>query len=77
VEKTLLNFLNNQLNVYQIQIKQINLEDFQDGLYLLYLMSHFENYFLIINKYHQKKPITREQSYANLQLVFQLMNQGK
>jgi len=40
-------------------------------------MSHFENYFLIMNKYNHKKPITREQSHANLQLVFQLMNQGK
>jgi hypothetical protein len=77
VEKTLLNFVNTQLNHYQIQIKQIHLEDFQDGLYLLYLMSHLENYFLINNKYYQKKPITREQSYANLQLVFQLMTQGK
>jgi parvin len=77
VEKILLNFLNNQLNLYNIYIKQINIEDFQDGLYLLYLISHLENYFLIMNKYNYKKPITREQSYANLQLVFQLINQSK
>jgi len=53
------------------------MEYFQDGLYLIYLISHLENYFIILNKYHYKKPISREQSYANFQLVFQLMNQGK
>ena len=77
MEKTLLNFLNKYLNIYNIYIKQITIEEFQDGLYLLYLMSHLENYFLIMNKYYHKKPITREQSYTNLQLVFQLINQGK
>jgi hypothetical protein len=77
VERTLLNFINHQLNRYNIHVKKLDIQDFQDGLHLLYLMSHLENYFLILNKYHHQKPITREQSYTNLQLVFQLMNQGK
>ena len=77
VEKTLLNFLNSQLNHYNIHINQINIENFQDGLNFLYLISHLEKYFLIINKYNHKKPISREQAHANLQLAFQLINQGK
>ncbi|CAF0784087.1 unnamed protein product [Rotaria sordida] len=76
VEKILLNFINNQLNHYNIHIKQIDIQYFQDGLNLLYLMSHLENYFIILNKYHHKKPLSREQSYANIQLAFQLMNQA-
>ncbi|UJR36256.1 hypothetical protein I4U23_028986 [Adineta vaga] len=75
VERTLLNFINNQLNCYNIHIKQIHIEYFRDGLNLLYLISHLENSFIILNKYHHKKPITREQSHANFQLAFQLMNQ--
>lgn len=72
-----MNFLNLNFTRYRIHIKQIQIEDFQDGLYLLYLVSHLENYFLILNKYHHKKLITREQSYTNLQLVFQLLSQGR
>ncbi|CAF0784412.1 unnamed protein product [Adineta ricciae] len=75
VEKTLLSFVNNHLNRYNIYIKQIDVQDFQDGLNLLYLISHLENTFIILNKYNHKKPITREQSRANLQLAFQLLNE--
>ena len=77
VEKTLLSFVNNHLNRYNIHIKQIDIQYFQDGLNLLYLISHLENTFIILNKYNHKKPITREQSHANLQLAFQLLNEGK
>lgn len=77
VEKILLNFINNQLNHFNIQIKQIDIQYFQDGLNLLYLIANLENYFIVLNKYHYKKPLTREQSYSNIQLAFQLMNQGK
>ncbi|CAF3395581.1 unnamed protein product [Rotaria sp. Silwood1] len=76
VEKILLNFINNQLNRYNIHIKQIDIQYFQDGLNLLYLMSNLENYFIILNKYQHKKPLSRDQSYANIQLAFQLMNQA-
>ncbi|CAF4598213.1 unnamed protein product [Rotaria socialis] len=76
VEKILLNFINNQLNRYNIHVKQIDIEYFQDGLNLLYLISNLENYFIILNKYYHKKPLTREQSHANIQLAFQLMNQA-
>ncbi|CAF1312048.1 unnamed protein product [Adineta steineri] len=75
IEKTLLKFINSHLNRYNIYIKQIDIQYFQDGLNLLYLISHLENYFLILNKYNHKRPISREQSHANLQLAFQLMNQ--
>lgn len=76
VEKLLINFINQHLIDQQIQIKRIHTEDFQDGLYLVYLISHLENYFPILNKYHQKKPLTREQIYGNFQLVFQLLTEG-
>ena len=72
-----MNFINSQLNNYNIYVKQIDIQYFGDGLILLYLISHLENYFIILSKYNHKKPITCEQSYANLQLAFQLMNQGK
>ncbi|CAF1009145.1 unnamed protein product [Adineta steineri] len=75
IEKTLLKFINSHLNRYNIYIKQIDIQYFQDGLNLLYLISHLENYFLILSKYNHKRPISREQSHANLQLAFQLMNQ--
>ncbi|CAF5194939.1 unnamed protein product, partial [Rotaria magnacalcarata] len=75
VEKILLNFINNQLNRYNICVKQIDIEHFQDGLNLLYLISNLENYFIILNKYYHKRPLTREQSHVNIQLAFQLMNQ--
>lgn len=77
IEKLLIHFLNQQLIHQQIQIKRIDSEEFQDGLYLLYLIAHLENYFLIRNKYHFKRPLTREQSHDNLQFVFQLMTEGK
>ena len=77
LEMNLVKFCNSNLNRYQIHIKQILVEDFQNGLYLLYLLSHLENYCPIFNKFHRKQPINREQSHVNLQLVFQLMKQGK
>lgn len=76
VEKLLINFLNQHLIDQQIQIQRIHTEDFQDGLYLLYLISHLENYFPILSKYHHKKPLTREQIYGNFQFVFQLLTEG-
>ena len=76
VEKTLLNFINSHLKYQNIYIQQIDIAHFQDGLTLLYLIAQLENYFLILNKYYHKKPITREQSYANIQLAFELINQG-
>jgi parvin len=77
VEKTLLNFINSHLNYYDIHIQEIDMQYFQDGLNLLYLIAHLEKYFLVLNKYYHKKPITREQSYANVQLAFELIYQGK
>ncbi|CAF1242500.1 unnamed protein product [Adineta steineri] len=75
IEKTLLKFINSHLYRYNIYIKQIDIQYFQDGLNLLYLISHLENYFIILNKYNHKRPISREQSHTKLQLAFQLMNQ--
>ena len=77
IEKLLINFLNHHLIHHHIQIKRIDSEEFRDGLYLLYLIAHLENYFLVRNKYHSKRPLTREQSHVNLQLVFRLLTEGK
>ena len=76
VERTLLNFINSHLKYHNIHIQQIDIAHFQDGLSLLFLISQLENYFLILNKYYHKRPITREQAYANIQLAFELMGQG-
>lgn len=76
VEKTLLKFVNSHLEHYNIHLQQIDFAHFQDGLILLYLLAELEHSFLILSKYHSKKPITRDQAFANLQLAYELMNQG-
>lgn len=75
-EKTLVHFVNTHLSSFQIRISTIDMKHFHDGLNLLYLIAELERYFLILNKYHHKQPINREQSYANFELAFLLSKRG-
>lgn len=73
VRKSLTFFVNKKLSKINIEIKSIETE-FQNGLYLIYLMSILEGYFIPFGLYHET-PLNFDQKLENMIFAFKLIEE--
>ncbi|XP_064628603.1 beta-parvin-like [Lineus longissimus] len=74
VKKSLVTFVNKQLNKVNLEVTDLD-NQFHDGVFLVLLMGLLENYFVTLHSFHLT-PTTFEQKVHNVQFAFDLMEEA-